>query len=277
MESKIRNFTFLFALGLFFFQSSVAFLSGTGKARSLVLLNAEENTKEALEKQAQDLLSRARKLREEIGQATAESGAKSQPPATLSTPVSKWNIVSLQDDQTYRLYIDIGREDGTWMDARWGSSGRRIECTLDIKLTSDRASAETSKQMVNDNQRGTSTPVFLVETATRARLKGGFDEMAVSGGGYRIDNGNTLRFFANVEGATDGDVSIPPGNLYFSLPCFMRGRPGNNTQGILLSTKEGIISVRQFGWHTGWRREESRIVGVFRVAPIQKAKQVDGF
>ena len=43
------------------------------------------------------------------------------------------------------------------------------------------------------------------------------------------------------------------------------------------SSKEGVVTVRQMGWHTGWRRDESRIVGTFRAVPIDKAKQKDGF
>lgn len=73
------------------------------------------------------------------------------------------------------------------------------------------------------------------------------------------------------------DVSIPPGCLYFSLPCFFRGGGNADPSNILFSTKEGIISVRQIGWHTGWRREESRIVGIFRAVPIEKAQRIDGY
>lgn len=51
----------------------------------------------------------------------------------------------------------------------------------------------------------------------------------------------------------------------------------DDPQQMMLSTKEGIASVRQMGWHTGWRREESRIVGVVRAVPIDKARRVDGF
>jgi hypothetical protein len=68
----------------------------------------------------------------------------------------------------------------------------------------------------------------------------------------------TLRLMVEAEGTKAnqdyGDVSIPKGYLYFSLPCF----------GGQLSTKEGPVTVRQIGWHTGWRREENRILGVFR-------------
>ena len=65
------------------------------------------------------------------------------------------------------------------------------------------------------------------------------------------------------------DVSIPEGCLYFSLPCF--GGVSN------LSTKEGIVSVRQMGWHTGWRREESRIIGTVYASPIEIAIKRDKF
>jgi hypothetical protein len=44
-----------------------------------------------------------------------------------------------------------------------------------------------------------------------------------------------------------------------------------------MSTKEGIVTVREMGWHTGWRREESRIVGVVRAIPIERARRRDGF
>ena len=35
-------------------------------------------------------------------------------------------------ESVYRQYNDIGREDGTWMDPKWGASGRRIEFTVDV-------------------------------------------------------------------------------------------------------------------------------------------------
>jgi len=66
------------------------------------------------------------------------------------------------------------------------------------------------------------------------------------------------------------DIFVPKGCLYFSLPCF-----GNSVS--QLSTKEGPLTVRQMGWHTGWRREESRMVGMFRALPIEQAKRRDGF
>jgi hypothetical protein len=103
--------------------------------------------------------------------------------------------------------------------------------------------------------------------------------MECHGGAYRIDGSQsnqrtTVRFYVVVDGTKEqgssyGDIYVPKGCLYFSLPTF-----GGIER---LSKKEGIVSVRQIGWHTGWRREESRIVGTFRALPINEAKAKDGF
>eukprot|EP00555_Chaetoceros_dichaeta_P005596 CAMPEP_0198258498 /NCGR_PEP_ID=MMETSP1447-20131203/7906_1 /TAXON_ID=420782 /ORGANISM="Chaetoceros dichaeta, Strain CCMP1751" /LENGTH=126 /DNA_ID=CAMNT_0043945633 /DNA_START=166 /DNA_END=543 /DNA_ORIENTATION=- len=126
--------------------------------------------------------------------------------------------------------------------------------------------------MVNDNKSGKSSIVRIIDSAPTARLRGGFDKMDCGGGGYRVDgasggggakrySSSTVRFYIQVDGLPPrhggsnlyGGISIPEGRLYFLLPCFGSG-VGQ------LSTKEGIVTVRQTGWHTGWRREESRIV-----------------
>jgi len=171
---------------------------------------------------------------------------------------------------------------------------------LDVCFSSSPATLEIADKMVMDNQMGASSPCYVVHTAGKARLKSGFDEMDVTEfqrqGGYRVDGlssssssrrtSQTLRFYVTVDGIEDGDVSIPKGRLYFSLPCFVQsssdgntssGSRGNSPPQSMLSNKEGIISVRQIGWHTGWRREESRILGVFRAVPIEKAQRVDGY
>jgi hypothetical protein len=206
------------------------------------------------------------------------------------------------EGEEYRLYVDIGREDGTWMDPSWGASGKRIEFTIDIKLlsssssSSDRSAADGEKTsdhqcdeslkrfedaMVKDNTMGQSSKIYAIDTARYARLRDGFDRMECTKGAYRIDQSPdgryTIRLVLDVEGTTKadqqytyGDISIPRGYLYFSLPCF----GGNISQ---LSSKEGPVTVRQVGWHTGWRRQESRIVGVFRATPLADAKRKDSY
>jgi len=164
----------------------------------------------------------------------------------------------------YRLHVDIGRESGTWMDPRWGASGKRIEFTVDVGFGEELASDEIVERMVKDNFSGNRSDVKLLKTSDQAKLRNGFDSMKCYGGGYRIDGQTTVRFHISCDGKADpsyGDISIPAGELHFSVPCFM-----NNIDN--LSSKESPVTVREKGWHTGWYREESRIVGIFRAKPL---------
>lgn len=235
--------------------------------------------------EAARLLAKAREIRESI------------PERQLVTAPTK--VETEADDETssfattaahvgYRLYCDIGRENGTWMHPRWGASGKRIEFTLDVNFAlpcTDDTGVDISiaddticEKMVKDNFGGKSSVVRTVNSLQNARLRGGFDKMPCYGGGYRVDvgGGNSVcRFFIECEGTperggTYGDVWIPKGCLYFSIPCF-----GNRVTN--LSAKEGPITVRQIGWHTGWRREESRIVGVFRAKKLEDARRIDKY
>lgn len=258
--------------------------------------------------EAQRLLEQSRLLREEIAKRESErdtmttttsdddvtrkssSSDTSKHPA-VSTAVSKWAVPSATeatgstmdsdaDYEDYRLYVDVGREEGTWMEPRWGSSGRRIEFTLDVRFVRGRlADQQISQQMVQDNQSGRSSPVYVLQNAPFARLRGGFDDMKCdTEGAYRIDQStkgagqsDALRFLISTKGKQDGDVSVPEGNLYFSIPCF------GSSIAQISSKGEMPVTIREIGWHTGWRREESRIVGIFRAAPLEKAQQKDGF
>ena len=284
----------------------------------------DDRSPDRLKAEAAALKARAERLRSEIEQTELRKSAKTTPSspvgagsvaattaATTTTttaaaaapPSSPWDIVPSGepgsgeeregDREEYRLYVDIGREEGTWMDPRWGASGDRIRFTLDVALVTNRgADPAVASRMVKDNSMGKSSPVYAADTGRYARLRDGFDRMECTGAAYRIDAPprnqrgrgrggasatNTVRMVVEVEGTTKadqayvyGDVSVPPGCLYFSLPAF-----GNGVRN--LSTKEGVVSVRQVGWHTGWRREESRILGVFTARPLREAKARDGY
>ena len=167
------------------------------------------------------------------------------PPSTSSRLKSIWNVPPSTVDGNenavgYRLFVDIGREDGTWMDVRWGSSGKRIEFTLDVEFTTSVVGKDDSarKNMVQDNLSGQSSDIYTLRTAQYARLRSGFDRMecgrdtddksenSSTGGAYRIDieqgSGggglggarsrrtaatSTIRFFVPVEGTPERDSS----------------------------------------------------------------------
>jgi len=261
---------------------------------------------------AKEWLKQAQEIRESIPDSVATSiptttndddkdAQKKESNVSTATP-SQWNV---PDEDTYndnpcigyRLYVDVGREEGTWMDYQWGASGSRIEFTIDVSFVLPKNTDTTISQDIStagkdvidklsfDGRMIRSSPIRVLRSAPYCRLRGGFDKMGCINGGYRIDAPNsaspssgTARFFIQVDGTSDavngksnyGDIDIPSGCLYFSLPCF-----GNSVR--QLSSKEGIVSVRQTGWHTGWRREESRIVGTFRVLPIEEASRKNKF
>ncbi|KAL3791061.1 hypothetical protein ACHAW5_002838, partial [Stephanodiscus triporus] len=72
-----------------------------------------------------------RAIRESL--VTSSDGSISISATPSSTP-SEFSLSSqyLGSNCGYQLYLDIGREPGTWMDPRWGASGRRVELTLDM-------------------------------------------------------------------------------------------------------------------------------------------------
>lgn len=267
----------------------------------LSALPENTNSKNEVSEEVQDLLARAKAIRDTLPkEIEREASASTRTNVHDKSSNDKKGSVeeSAQSDQVtssrngigYRLYFDLGREDGTWMDPTWGRSGQRIEGSFDVFFQMQPNSIAASEpdlslatqdiidNMVKDNLSGKSTAVRTLESSPNARLRGGFEKMKCYGGGYRIDvakRSSTARFYLDVEGTEDGvgnygDIFIPKGCLYFSLPCF-------NNSVKQLSSKEGIVTVRQMGWHTGWRREESRIVGVFRAVPIEKARKKDRY
>mmetsp|Transcript_3629 Transcript_3629/g.8244 ORF Transcript_3629/g.8244 Transcript_3629/m.8244 type:complete len:296 (+) Transcript_3629:156-1043(+) len=238
--------------------------------------------------EAARLLARAKAIRESIPRSTS---AVAEDADAASADTADTSTSKRHPSVGYRLYVDIGRESGTWMEPRWGASGNRIEFTIDVEfltpsvngvsgVDTSLADEEIVVRMVKDNFGGKSSPVRFLTSSESARLRGGFDKMTCCGGGYRIDVGgangqSVVRFFIETEGtpatgSSYGDISVPKGPLYFSIPCF-----GNSVTN--LSIKESPVTVRQIGWHTGWRREESRIVGTFRAKKIEEARIIDKY
>jgi len=268
----------------------------------------QQESAEALRKRAAELRSQAQALRDEIEErrlvgggddskkrrasntvASAAVGEESKASTSSSRNTSPFalppasSLLSGDDRQNsspaggeYRLYVDVGREPGTWMDPRWGASGKRLEFTVDVRFVSEKevVNPEHLVAAVSDNFLGESSSLRALESSPAARLSGGFDRMECRGGAYRIDlskrGTSTVRFHLRVEGASSLDVTLPDGYLYFSLPAF-----GSSVS--RLSTKPGPVTIREKGWHTGWYRDESRIVGTFRAVPLDEARTRDGY
>jgi hypothetical protein len=183
------------------FYSRVSPLAATGNSQS-----------EDMRKEAESMLTKARQLRSEIDEysdrASENSSLVKDAAASSSNLTAPWSVPS--DDSVvgagYRIYVDIGREEGSWMDPRWGASGKRIEFTLDVKFLSAVADETVASCMVKDNFGGKSSNVFVLESAKAARLRSGFDRMKCLGGGYRIDrsgSSGTARFYVAADGTPE--------------------------------------------------------------------------
>jgi hypothetical protein len=173
---------------------------------------AGDSQSEDMRKDAESMLAKARHLRSEIDdysdRASEKRNSLKEAAASSSKLAAPWSVPS--DDSVagagYRLYVDIGREEGTWMDPRWGASGKRIEFTMDVKFLAGVADDTVASRMVKDNLffgGGKSSNVFVLESAKAARLRSGFDRMKCLGGGYRIDvygSNGTARFYVAVDG-----------------------------------------------------------------------------
>ena len=270
--------------------------SPRGSALSLGDSNPETATAEA-----RRLLAKAKAIRESLV-SSSDGSISTMPSPKIKRPLqggkspSEFSLPSqaLDNNCGYRLYLDIGREPGTWMDPRWGASGRRVEFTLDVsfvRLVEDGISPEEqANALASDNiaaclmktatRKSSLSPIYALQSAPYARLRGGFDKMAINDGGFCIESStsalksssSTLRFCISVDGTTDGDISIPEGYLFFALPYFGLQSVENSTPLMQLSSKEGTVTVKEMGWHTGWWREESRILGLFRAVPLHKAQ-----
>ncbi|KAK1738997.1 hypothetical protein QTG54_010313 [Skeletonema marinoi] len=213
---------------------------------------------EVVTTEAERLLAKAKAIREELG---TDAEKQQQQSGEVQSPLqiqSEFCLPATSSNNNYRLYLDVGREPGTWMDPRWGASGRRIECTIDVSFSSvdDAPEEEVWEEITSGLKTVTSksskvSPVFKLQHAPFARLRSGFDKMKIEEGGYCIESASKSSTIGFVSLQSDGSISI--------------------------SKKEGTICVKQFGWNTGWRREESRILGVFRAVPLEEAKRRDKF
>lgn len=270
-----------------------------GGAASTLLSATEEDGSSAAStftSEAEQLLAKAKAIRESLPESPSASTNNSAQGVVKTARQSEFALPPQSSlGNAYRLYIDIGREPGTWMDPRWGGSGKRIECTLELSfsrseqddvpvLASDDIRAGLAKTVTSKSS--SLSRVNRLQFAPNARLRRGYGRMIINDGGYCIESSvsSTLRFCINADGMKDGDVSIPEGKLFFALPFFGFEKKGaddddddDSAPKMALSTKEGTITVKQMGWHTGWYREESRMLGVFRAVPLEKARARDGY
>ena len=114
---------------------------------------------------AEQLLAKAKAIRESIPSTTDDTKSSANgiitddPTANVQNefalPQSRDDSPGYSTNNNYKLTVDIGRESGTWMDPRWGASGRRIEFTVHWKFTAIYRVPRTAKVPRFRGTRGT--------------------------------------------------------------------------------------------------------------------------
>jgi len=123
----------------------------------------------------------------------------------------------------WQLDLSIGREKGTWMPPSWAASGRRLVIPIAVE--------------------------FLEGGVCKPLGVGSFVQFDLEPGTWSVE-GTTLRF--NLEsptGVSRGDVSLPPGKLYFKTQCW--GKVMSSSRGALLLLQRRAV-VRQ-EWRSAGR------------------------
>ena len=128
----------------------------------------------------------------------------------------------------WRLSIDVGREEGTWMPEDWAKSGARLVCPLEVEVLGEAAAEPNAERDIMGGGASLIRPVATPKIVSER----GEEEVLVAGGGWKIgpsDAGRgraaTLRFwldFLEARGLGAGvsarrnDVTLPAERLYFA-------------------------------------------------------------
>lgn len=130
----------------------------------------------------------------------------------------------------WRIQVNIGREEGTYMPESWAASGARLFFPMDIMVTSD---YKTEKDSEYDFMGGNSMRLDVLEDPSFVNSQGeqfiGIREQ----GAWKLQmprgTAATLRFWIDVEqadelslgvGALRNDVTLPAERIYFMSKCW---------------------------------------------------------
>ena len=127
-----------------------------------------------------------------------------------------------------RINVDVGREQGTWMDKDWAASGGRLVLPVNVVFTNDRVDLGIPGEEGLGGRYCRKLEV-LEDTVTIVGPSGQV-QVPVSDGGWatlpilnkKLEQGERkLRFFLDFPiGAQRNDVTIPSGRVFFSSSCF---------------------------------------------------------
>lgn len=145
---------------------------------------------------------------------------------TLDTKRSPWSPAE------WRIQVNIGREEGTWMPETWAASGARLSFPMDVMVTSDYIVEKDSEY---DFMGGNSMRLTVLEDPTFVSSQGEQFIGIREEGAWKMQMPKqrgaaaTLRFWVDVEqaedlsqgvGAVRNDVALPAERIFFMSKCW---------------------------------------------------------
>eukprot|EP00555_Chaetoceros_dichaeta_P012889 CAMPEP_0198261830 /NCGR_PEP_ID=MMETSP1447-20131203/10476_1 /TAXON_ID=420782 /ORGANISM="Chaetoceros dichaeta, Strain CCMP1751" /LENGTH=342 /DNA_ID=CAMNT_0043949873 /DNA_START=382 /DNA_END=1410 /DNA_ORIENTATION=+ len=218
---------------------------------------------------------------------TTTTTASTDNSSTTTVPIRKNPSVSLPldpmveqltllSDTSWKMSLNIGREQGTWMPKDWGVSGDRLLINLQIDFTGQQlykredflgglGGARILK--IKDNQMTLSPSV-----------REGIQTIRALEGGWRVAKGqgpmgtDILRFYLEVEeriSHTDGDVYCPAGRIYCNCGYFPMNRPDSGRK---QRYREQLESMEEMA--NGLQSEMEEDTAFFSLGKIQKSSEL---
>lgn len=184
--------------------------------------------------------------------------------------------LTLLTDTSWKMTLNVGREQGTWMPKDWGISGERLLINFQINFTGDQLYTR------DDFLGGLGGARILNITDNQMTLspsvREGIKTIRALEGGWRVAKGqgpqgtDILRFYLEVEeriSHTEGDVYCPAGRIYCNCGYFPTNRPSS---GRLDRYREQFESMGEMA--NGLQLEIEENTAFFSLDKIKKSSEL---
>ena len=143
------------------------------------------------------------------------------------TVAPQTDIISLLDSTHWRLMLNVGREQGTWMPKTWGISGERLLMNLEIEFSpellyerEDFLNGVSGTKVLNVVHNELTLTPTIKEGSRRIRVKNGGWRVALGEGPLGTD---VLRFYMELQEQArheGSDVYCPAARIYCTCGYF---------------------------------------------------------
>eukprot|EP00980_Cylindrotheca_fusiformis_P031363 scaffold26247_cov127-Cylindrotheca_fusiformis.AAC.1 len=160
--------------------------------------------------------------------------------------------LKLMDNTRWRLMLNVGREQGTWMPQTWGISGQRLYLNVELEFSPDQLYER--EEFLNGISGTKVLKVVHNEASLSPTMTEGGRKVRVKDGGWRVAPGEgplgttVLRFYFELEETTyhnGSDVYCPAGRIYCTcgyFPMEHRHHDGSSMKDVLKLEQDKVVA-----------------------------------